>query len=94
MARGTDQLYGLSIFKDGKCGFSARNSMLNLIVLRSPIYATIQPYTRSVKGTPSSTREYKPRLYPAATPGELGDSAHGARAAELNQRSVGIGDHR
>ncbi len=44
VARGTDDLYGLSILNDGKYSFDVHGHELGLTVLRSPIYAHHTPY--------------------------------------------------
>jgi alpha-mannosidase len=92
IVRGGDAQYGLSLLNDGKYSFDVRGREMRMTVLRSPIYAhhhpTLphpdEPYTFIDHGIQRFTYWLLPHA------GTWEQSATVQRAAELNQRPVGL----
>jgi len=92
VARGTDDLYGLSILNDGKYSFDINGHVLGLTVLRSPIYAHHTPYVPRPDEEYSFIDQGLQRFTYSLVPHEGSWEGAGTvrRAAELNAPPVAL----
>jgi len=92
VARGNDELYGLSLLNDGKYSFDVHNKTLSMTVLRSPIYAHHDPYVPDSDEhyvfIDQGVQHFRYTLLPHAGSWEGGGTVR--RAAELNSPPVTV----
>jgi alpha-mannosidase len=91
-ARGSDQLYGLSMLNDGKYSFDVHRHTMSLTALRSPIYAHHDPFVPDPEARYSyidhGAQTFSYTLLPHAGSWEQAGTVR--RAAELNQPPIAL----